>query len=161
MRTRRDVLKYLIALPTAGRVGVSLAVVQLSQIASVQVAAAQGNGGGNGNGNGGGNGGGNGNGGGGGNGGGSGGGNGNGGGTGNGNGNGNGRGNAPDTDARENSSQNGAGGQQSGQTLEVRHSNGITETLRRGRYSMRDNKGRVIVDRPATGKDRSRFQTSP
>ncbi|KIV66107.1 hypothetical protein SZ54_1460 [Rhizobium sp. UR51a] len=42
----------------------------------------------------------------------------------------------------------------------MRHANGITETLRKGRYSMRDNKGRVIVDRLATVKDRLRFQGS-
>ncbi|MDR6191445.1 hypothetical protein QE372_003760 [Agrobacterium pusense] len=62
--------------------------------------------------------------------------------------------------AAGNSGQNRAGVQQSGQALEVRHANGITETLRKGRYSMRDNKGRVIVDRLATVKDRSRFQGS-
>jgi len=38
-------------------------------------------------------------------------------------------------------------------SVDVRHRNGITETLRRGRYIMRDSKGRTIVDRQATAND--------
>lgn len=177
VRTRRNLLKYLFTFPMVGRPVVALIAVQLLQAAGVGVAVAQGNGGSNGNGNNGGNGGGNnsggnGNGNGGSNSGGNGsansGGNGNGGSNDGGNGNGGGKGNgnesgsgkASDPGAAENSGQNRAGVQQSGQALEVRHANGITETLRKGWYSMRDNKGRVIVERPATVKDRSRFQGS-
>lgn len=178
VRTRRNMLKYLFTFPMAGRPVVALIAVQFLQAAGVRVAVAQGNGGGNGNGNNGGNGGGNNgggngngnggnsggngsaNGGGNGNGGSNDGGHGNGGGKGNGNESGSGSGKAPDPGAAGNSGQNRAGVQQSGQALEVRHANGITETLRKGRYSMRDNKGRVIVDRLATVKDRLRFQGS-
>ncbi len=40
-----------------------------------------------------------------------------------------------------------------GGSVDVSHGNGITETLRRGRYIMRDSKGRTIVDRQATAAD--------
>lgn len=159
VRTRRNMLKYLFTFPVVGRPAVSLIAVQFLQAAGVRVAVAQGNGGGNGSGNNGGDGGGN-NGGGGGNGGGNGNGGSNDGGHGNGGGKGNGSGKASERGAAGNSGQNRAGVEQSGQALEMRHANGITETLRKGRYSMRDNKGRVIVDRIATAKDRSRFQGS-
>lgn len=168
MRTRRHVLKFFITFAGIGRAASWSLPVQTFHAAYSGVAFAQGNGNGNGGGNGG-----NGNGGGGGSGNGGDNGNGNSGGTGNGGGSsnsgsggGNGRGEsnksgdgrASDADSPANSSSSLREGQQSGRALEVRHANGITETLRGGRYSMRDNKGRVIVDRPATAKDRSRFR---
>ncbi|QWW70383.1 hypothetical protein [Rhizobium sp. WYJ-E13] len=127
-----------------------------------------GNGGGNGNGNGG-NGGGNGNGSGGGNGnGGNSGGNGNGnGGSGGGNGNGNSGGNGS---GNSRSSSNGAGRadrvpstpgvratEDTDGSIDVRHTNGITETLRAGRYIMKDSKGRTIINRRATSADSTRL----
>jgi len=120
-----------------------------------------GNGGGNGNGNGG-NGGGNGNG--------NGGGNGNGnGGSGGGNGNGNSGGNG-NSSGNSRSSSNGAGStdrvpstsgarvtEDTDGSIDVRHTNGITETLRAGRYIMKDSKGRTIIDRRATSADSTRL----
>lgn len=146
MFTRRAILAKLAA---------SFAVAGLMQFASAHEANAQGNNG-NGNGNGGGNNGG---------GGGNGTGNGNGGNSGGGNGN-NGNGNSA-SNGKSSSAKNDTtdtpdtqSTAQPNPSLELRHANGITETLRRGRYSMHDNKGRVIVDRPATTKDRSRFRAS-
>lgn len=131
-----------------------------------------GNGGGNGNGNGG-NGGGGGNGNGGGNGSGNGGGNGSGGGNGNGNGGGNGNGNSGgsgNSSGSSRSSSNGAGSTNnapstSGEratedtdgSIDVRHTNGITETLRAGRYIMKDSRGRTIINRRATSADSTRL----
>ena len=40
----------------------------------------------------------------------------------------------------------------------LRHRNGIQESVRGGRYEMRDAKGRKIVNRPATGADYRRLQ---
>jgi hypothetical protein len=42
--------------------------------------------------------------------------------------------------------------------VEIRHDNGITETLRRGRYIMKDAKGRTIVNRRATSADIRRLE---
>jgi hypothetical protein len=123
-----------------------------------------GNGGGNGNGNGGGNG--------------NSGGNGNGGGNGNSNGGGN-----SNSNSNSNGSGNGNsnGGSSTGSTgssssssgasvgsgtrataasdgsIDVRHSNGITEVLQRGRYIMKDSKGRTIINRQATASDARRL----
>ena len=118
------------------------------------------NGNGNGNGNGGGNGNGN--------------GNGNGGGNGNGNSGGNGNGNA----GRNGNGNSGRSGQSSTSgsgtdnapsksgtratedsdgSIDVRHTNGITETLRAGRYIMTDSKGRTIINRRATSADSTRL----
>jgi hypothetical protein len=36
---------------------------------------------------------------------------------------------------------------------DVRHGNGIIETLRHGRYLMKDSRGRTIIDRQATAAD--------
>jgi hypothetical protein len=121
------------------------------------------NGGGNGNGNGG-NSGGNGNG--------NSGGNGNGGGNnggGNGNGNGGGGGNG-NSSGNSRSSSNGAGSANNAPStsgvraseatdgsIDVRHTNGITETLRAGRYIMKDGKGRTIINRRATSADGARL----
>jgi hypothetical protein len=44
-------------------------------------------------------------------------------------------------------------------TVEVRHRNGVREILSNGRYMMRGNRGRSIVDRIATPADRSRIQS--
>ncbi|MGR9175476.1 hypothetical protein ACU8OR_07890 [Rhizobium leguminosarum] len=122
-----------------------------------------GNGGGNGNGNGGGNG--------------NSGGNGNGGG----NGNSNGGGGSSNSSSSSNGSGNGNGGSSTGSTgssssssgssvgsgtkataasdgsIDVRHSNGITEVLQRGRYIMKDSKGRTIINRQATASDARRL----
>ncbi|WP_337266168.1 hypothetical protein [Oryzifoliimicrobium ureilyticus] len=43
-------------------------------------------------------------------------------------------------------------------SIDVQHSNGITETLRRGRYVMEDSKGRTIIDRAATAQDIRRLK---
>ncbi len=82
---------------------------------------------------------------------------------GNGNGNGNGGAGASGNPARAGSSSpssptaSSASGvkatERSDGSVDVRHGNGITETLRRGRYIMRDSKGRTIVDRQATAND--------
>ncbi len=45
----------------------------------------------------------------------------------------------------------------SSRTLRIVHRNGITETIRAGRYEMRDARGRVIVNRPATKRDVTRL----
>ncbi len=46
-----------------------------------------------------------------------------------------------------------------GPPLEVRHRNGARERLANGRYVMRDPRGRKIVDRLATGTDRTRLRS--
>lgn len=119
-----------------------------------------GNGGGNGNGNAGGNGNGNGN---------SGGnGNGNGNGGGNGNSGGNGNGNSSSGGNRQSSTTGGVAGNSSSSSvtrasedkdgsIDVRHTNGITETLRAGRYIMKDSRGRTIINRRATSADSTRL----
>jgi hypothetical protein len=43
-------------------------------------------------------------------------------------------------------------------SLRVRHNNGFEEILSGGRYHMKDNRGRTIVNRPATGEDLVRLQ---
>lgn len=117
-----------------------------------------GNGGGNGNGNGGGNGNGNGN----------GGGNGNSGGnSSNGSGNGNSGGNSSSGARSSSSSSSSSTGSSDGSgtkatedsdgSINVRHANGITESLRSGRYVMKDSKGRTIVSRQATANDARRL----
>ncbi|MBP2487092.1 hypothetical protein [Rhizobium leguminosarum] len=119
-----------------------------------------GNGGGNGNGNGGGNGnsGGNGNGG--------GNGNSNGGGNSNSNGSGNGNSNGGSSTGSTGSSSSSSGASVGSGTrataasdgsIDVRHSNGITEVLQRGRYIMKDSKGRTIINRQATASDARRL----
>ncbi|AYM65679.1 hypothetical protein [Agrobacterium fabrum] len=123
-----------------------------------QVAEARsGNGGGNGNGGGGGSGGG-----------GNGGGSGNGGGNGNSGGNGNGN---SDGKANNNDQSSGTGSAAKSQTdaddatneaggsLTVRHKDGISETVQRGRYVMKDSKGRTIVNRGATVADEQRLRS--
>jgi hypothetical protein len=114
--------------------------------------AAGGNGGGNGNGNGGskGNAGGNGN----------AGNNGNAGGNGNGNGGGKSNGSSKSDDGTGSSATSSAGAQAregADGSIDVRHANGITETLRGGRYVMRDSKGRTIISRLATTADARRL----
>ncbi|MGO6907603.1 hypothetical protein ACCS96_46795, partial [Rhizobium ruizarguesonis] len=42
-------------------------------------------------------------------------------------------------------------------SIDVRHANGITETLQRGRYIMKDSKGRTIISRQATANDARRL----
>ena len=42
-------------------------------------------------------------------------------------------------------------------SIEVRHGNGISETLEDGIYTMRDSRGRPIISRPARPADRSRL----
>ncbi|NKK36272.1 hypothetical protein [Rhizobium leguminosarum] len=42
-------------------------------------------------------------------------------------------------------------------SIDVRHSNGITEVLQRGRYIMKDSKGRTIINRQATASDARRL----
>ncbi|MCR5857996.1 hypothetical protein [Mesorhizobium sp. J428] len=42
--------------------------------------------------------------------------------------------------------------------LVIRHRNGIRESVRGGRYEMRDAQGRRIVNRPATGADYERLR---
>ena len=134
-----------------------------------------GNGGGNGNGNSG-NGGGNGNSGnsgGNGNGGGSGGGNGEGNGNSGGNGGGSGNGGGNSGNSAGGNSTNGSGSSSSATgssqgsgtkateasdgSIDVRHANGITETLRGGRYIMKDGKGRTIISRQGTASDARRL----
>ncbi|WP_221126878.1 hypothetical protein [Rhizobium bangladeshense] len=112
--------------------------------------AKDGNGGGGGGGNGGGNGGGSGNG------GGNGGGNGN-----NGSGNstgGNSKGNAGYSSGAASPTASGARAiEGSDGSINVRHANGITESLRSGRYVMKDAKGRTIISRQATARDANRL----
>jgi len=101
-------------------------------------------------------------------------GNGNGNGGGNGSGNSGSNGNSGSGNSAGGSSSNGAGSsasssasasQESGATateasdgsIDVRHANGITETLRRGRYVMKDGKGRTIISRQATANDARRL----
>lgn len=43
-------------------------------------------------------------------------------------------------------------------TVEVVHANGMRETIRAGRYLMKDGKGRTIVERAATNADLSRLR---
>lgn len=51
-------------------------------------------------------------------------------------------------------------GRSTGDTVSVRHSNGIAEEVNgRGRYVMRDAKGRTIVNRAATGADVDRLNS--
>jgi hypothetical protein len=45
-----------------------------------------------------------------------------------------------------------------GSTMEVRHSNGMSERIKDGRYIMKDAKGRIIVNRTATTSDQSRLR---
>jgi len=118
----------------------------LSMTETVALAKNGNNGGGNGGGNSGGNGGGNGNGG--------GGNNGNGGGNGNGNGNSNENrsgGNSKASRASEDDDGDGEAG--------IRHKGGITEQVRKGRYIMKDARGRTIINRRATSADKQRMQT--
>lgn len=42
-------------------------------------------------------------------------------------------------------------------SINVRHANGITESLRSGRYVMKDPKGRTIISRQATANDARRL----
>ncbi|WP_173514408.1 hypothetical protein [Sinorhizobium psoraleae] len=97
-------------------------------------------------------------------------GNGNGGGNGNRGGNGNGGGNGSgggrgggSGNSRSNNSSTGLSGksttvQDSGSALRVRHTDGISEEVRNGRYIMKDSRGRTIVNRRATSADEKRLQ---
>jgi hypothetical protein len=65
-------------------------------------------------------------------------------------------------DARDNSSSDGPNdaGREQSQRLRIRHGNGIAEEVNdRGRYVMRDNRGRTIVDRVATRSDIERLRS--
>ncbi len=97
-----------------------------------------------------------------------GGGNGKGGGNGNGGGSGNGNSNSGGGNSRSGASGSGSTGntpagtgtratEDAGGSIDIRHKNGITETLRGGRYIMRDSKGRTIVNRRATSSDSRRL----
>lgn len=117
----------------------------LSITETVALAKNGNSGGGNGGGNSGGSGGGNGNG---------GGNNGNGGGNGNGNGNSNENrsgGNSKASRASEDATDDGEAG--------IRHKGGITEQVRKGRYIMKDARGRTIINRRATSADKQRIET--
>ncbi|AGS21577.1 hypothetical protein NXC12_CH01806 [Rhizobium etli] len=105
--------------------------------------------------------------------------NGNGGGSGNGGGNGNGGGSGNGGGNGGNGSGNSAGGSSNSNagsssssvstgskarvtegtdgSINVRHANGITESLRSGRYIMKDSKGRTIISRQATASDANRL----
>jgi hypothetical protein len=41
--------------------------------------------------------------------------------------------------------------------MRIRHKNGFEEIVGGGRYEMKDNRGRTIVNRPATSKDVARL----
>jgi len=45
----------------------------------------------------------------------------------------------------------------SGNSIEVRHANGVKEELENGRYEMKDANGRTIVERTATAEDIARM----
>ncbi len=94
--------------------------------------------------------------------------NGNGKGNGGGNGKGSGNGNSGGGNSRSGTSGSGSTGntpagtgtratEDAGGSIDIRHKNGITETLRGGRYIMRDSKGRTIVNRRATSSDSRRL----
>ena len=44
-------------------------------------------------------------------------------------------------------------------SIEVRHKNGMSERIEAGRYTMKDAKGRTIINRTATNSDQSRLQS--
>ena len=46
-----------------------------------------------------------------------------------------------------------------GSAMEVRHSNGMSERIKDGRYVMKDAKGRTIINRTATTADQSRLRS--
>jgi hypothetical protein len=46
-----------------------------------------------------------------------------------------------------------------GSSIEVRHANGMSEKIEAGRYTMKDAKGRTIINRTATNSDQSRLQS--
>lgn len=48
--------------------------------------------------------------------------------------------------------------EQRGSTIRVTHRNGMREQIAAGRYRMTDNKGRTIVERPATKADEARLR---
>jgi hypothetical protein len=122
-----------------------MALMSIALLLGGHPAAAKDKGGGNENGNGRGNGGGN--------------GNGNGGGKGNGSGGGSGKGSGSAKGSASSGSSNLSGsGQKSGSAV-VRHGNGLEETIVRGRYIMKDSRGRTIVNRPASPADDQRLQT--
>ncbi|KQV30235.1 hypothetical protein ASC97_22210 [Rhizobium sp. Root1203] len=137
-------------------IGASAVFAAVGLLVSRPSFAAGGNGGGNGNGNGGskGNAGGSGNA------GGNSGGNGNGNAGGNGNGGGKGNGSSK-SDGGTGSSATSSAGTQAREgadgSIDVRHANGITESLHGGRYVMRDSKGRTIISRLATTADARRL----
>ena len=123
-----------------------LAALLTASVVMVEAAAAQGNGNGNGNGGGNANGAGNGN------------GSGNSSGNGNGGGNGKGKGNAggaPATGAATPAAAVARTGTLP--SLRLRHSNGFVEEVEGGRYEMRDNRGRQIVNRVARNSDYARL----
>ncbi len=85
------------------------------------------------------------------------------GGNGGGNGSGNGKGSANDSRSGGNSKASRAskdavddeGDSETG----IRHKGGITEQVRKGRYIMKDARGRTIINRRATAADKQRMQT--
>ena len=92
-------------------------------------------------------------------------GNGNGGGNGSGGGNGNGGGNDNSGAGKSGTRGNSQGAKDQGSKgkigsagLSVRHSDGISEVVRNGRYIMKDSKGRTIVNRQATLADEIRLR---
>lgn len=75
-----------------------------------------------------------------------------------GNGKGGGGGNGNGNSGQGNSGKSEAKAAKPAPPLVLRHRNGIQESLRGGRYEMRDPKGRRIVNRPATGADYRRLK---
>nr|WP_225170418.1 hypothetical protein [Ensifer sp. IC4062] len=161
--------KFLTALCTAS-IGFAIAALPYKitvsgstlNVASQSAVAKNGNSG-NGNGGGKGNGGGNSSGGGKGNGGGNNNGSGNGSGSGNGGGNSNGKGSGNSGNSRSSNASTGSSAKSTtvrdnGSGLSVRHSDGLSEEVRGGRYIMKDSRGRTIVNRRATSADEKRLQ---
>ena len=65
--------------------------------------------------------------------------------------------NAPDSGTRVNSS-SGDLVQFSGTNIDVLHRNGMRERVKAGRYLMKDGRGRIIIERRATGADFARLR---
>ena len=73
---------------------------------------------------------------------------------------GNAKGSSDEAGRKVGSSADGPDSMKAGRALSVRHRNGIAEEVNsRGRYVMRDNRGRTIVDRKATKSDRDRLSS--
>ena len=81
--------------------------------------------------------------------------------------NGKGNGNNSGNNGNGNGGRGGKGGAKSNGTANtkspaaavVKHSNGLEESVVRGRYIMKDNKGRIIVNRRASRADRERLES--